>query len=257
MQVEINPRGDRSRKVLVEGIVAEVHTRNRNHPHGVMVTLTEGQTGRVKRVLAGEKTTTIQNQDDRVQSSQGERSLQNLICENENHRLEYKAQFLWSAGFTAEDIKNHRPQSKELHEYGKAASKVIIAKSLAGFLNADGGVLVLGVFEDKKSGKNQVVGIGDDLEKLKDPGPDEYRRVLLEMVKTYFPSSIFNLWSAHFRIQFEEFNGKLVCRIHVNASNKRVFLKLGNKEHFFVRIDASTRELLGEEIVEYCERRFL
>ena len=46
--VEINPRDDRTRLKRVSGIVAEVLTKNINHPHGILVKLETGEVGRVK-----------------------------------------------------------------------------------------------------------------------------------------------------------------------------------------------------------------
>ena len=49
----------------------------------------------------------------------------------------------------------------------------------------------------------------------------------------------------------------MVCGITVAKSDKRAFLKLKNIDHFYIRTDASTRELVGEEILDYCQNRFV
>lgn len=163
---------------------------------------------------------------------------------------------LWSATYTAEDIKNHRPQTKELHAFGKVTSKIIIAKTLAAFLNSDGGNLIIGYKEGKNGENDESVGIEAELHKIKDASTDGYRRMLIELVKEYFPSAIFNQFNSNFQIKFERVNDRTLCNINVHMSGKRVFLKLKGKDYFYVRVDASTRELQGEQIIDYCETRF-
>jgi len=183
-------------------------------------------------------------------------TIQSLIDSDEDHQIEFKTDALWSTQYSNEDIKNYRPKTPELGRYGKTASKIIIAKTLAGFLNADGGDLIIGFKEGKNGVADEVVGNDVEFRKLKDQSPDGYRRMITELVKTYFPSSIFNSFNAHFKIYFENIDGKTLCRVNAKKSNERVFLKLNKKDHFFVRVDASTRELQGEEILEFCDRRF-
>ena len=37
---------------LTEGVVKDILTRSARHPHGIKVRLTDGQVGRVKRIIA-------------------------------------------------------------------------------------------------------------------------------------------------------------------------------------------------------------
>ncbi len=246
----INPRNDRSREKRITGVVAEVLTKNLSHPHGILVKLNNGEVGRVKA-----ETREIP-QKPIVGISAATTTVESLLKAGENHSVEFKTDALWSAKYSAEDIKNHRPQTSELHVFGKAASKVIIAKTLAAFLNSDGGHLVIGFKEGKNGLPNETVGVDVEFAKLKDPSIDGYRRMITEIVKDYFPSFVFNMFNNHFKISFEELDGKILCVVTVKKSEKRVFLKLQKKDYFFVRIDASTRELQGEQILEYCDSRF-
>ena len=135
--VEINPRDDRTRQQRVSGTVAEILTKNMDHPYGVLVRLETGEVGRVQT----QKTSSPKAKDEPAVKL--DKTIQALISSGETHQIEYKTDALWSANYTTEDIKNHRPQTKELHAYGKATSKIIIAKTLAAFLNSDGGNLCL------------------------------------------------------------------------------------------------------------------
>ncbi|NOD36653.1 MULTISPECIES: DUF2196 domain-containing protein [unclassified Ruegeria] len=254
--VQINPRSDRTRKLLVKGVVAEVLTRNRNHPHGILVKLESGEIGRVKSKGGYSTSDNPASVSEQKPLSDKQLTLEEVISLGENHHVEFKSDALWSSNYSSEDIKNHRPQSKELHIYGKAVSKIIIAKSIAGFLNSDGGLLVIGVRENKETGIDEVIGVEREFEKLKDQSQDGYRRMIVDLVKDYFPSAVFNHLNSYLQIDFEEIDGLLVCGVRVTKSDRRVFLKLKGADYFFIRTDASTRELIGEEILDYCEKRF-
>jgi uncharacterized repeat protein (TIGR03833 family) len=254
MTVEINPQSDRSRNTLVQGIVSEILTKTKDHPHGLLVKLKTGEIGRAKRIINAPQSTK-QNTDPSTLINKIDFS--KLIELGENHEVEFKSSILWSSKFTNDDIKNHKPQSKELNDYGKATSKIIIAKTLAAFLNSDGGTLVVGVRENKTDNVEEIVGIEVEFKYLKDGSPDGYRRMIVDLIKDYFPSNIFNHFNNYFRIHFQEIGNLTICGIVVTKSDKRVFLNHKNEGHFFVRTDASTRELTGEDVVDYCQTRFI
>jgi uncharacterized repeat protein (TIGR03833 family) len=253
MTVEISPRSDRSGKQRVQGAISEILTKADYHPHGRLVNLESGETGRVKKILSGGKPAANALAPSAVPETA---SLVDLVAAGENHRVELKDRALWSVKYTNEDIKKHRPQTKELHAYGQATSKVIVAKTLASFLNSNGGSLIIGVKENKDGGGNQIVGVEPEYQTLKDGCQDGYRRMLVDLIKDYFPTNIFNHMDSYFQITFEKVEDQTVCGITISPSDKRVFLKLKGKDHFFIRTDASTRELTGEEVVDYCHTRF-
>jgi len=256
MNVEINPQSDRTHKKIVQGVISKILTKANDHPHGILVCLESGETGRVKRVIDG--TSNPEKKDShRAKTNTGSMgSLKGIVAKGESHSVEFKSDALWSSNFSNEDIKKHRPQSKELHAYGQATSKIIIAKTLAGFLNTDGGVLVIGVRENKNNDSDKVIGVEREFSALNDPCADGYRRMIVDLIKDYFPPQIFNHLGNYFVIDFEEIQDQTVCGITVSKSDKRVFVKFKNSDHFFIRTDASTRELVGEEVVDYCENRF-
>ena len=255
MMVEINPQSDRTRQQRVQGQVSEILTRNQNHPHGILVKLETGEQGRVKSVVES----SLQPVDNLPNIAPGEKtnkSLRNIIAGGETHRVEFKSNVLWSSKYTKEDIENHRPQSKELRSFGKNTSRIIIAKTLAGFLNSDGGTLVIGVQENKDSATDEIIGVELEYSSLRDASRDGYRRMIVDLIKDYLPSSLFNHLNKYFTISFESIDDLMVCGIMVAKSDQKVFLKLQGKDYFYIRTDASTREISGEEIVDYCESRF-
>ena len=255
MAVEVNPQSDRTRKTLATGTVTEVLTTNSTHPHGILVLLDSGVKGRVRKVIT-KRDTEGAPQPVRPIDKLDEISLKALISQGENHTVEFKARALWSSKFTKEDIKNHKPQSRELYDYGQATSKIILAKAIAGFLNTYGGTLIIGVEEVKSTDNDVIIGIEPDIIMLKDSNQDGYRRMLVDLFKEYFPANIYNHLNDHVQFIFEDIDGLIVCGIAASKSDQSVFATFNKKEHFYVRTDASTRELTGSQILDYCEKHF-
>ncbi len=259
MLVEINPQSDRTRKLRVQGKVLEILTKNKDHPHGILVRLETGETGRVKQLIEdADQSRTASNISitPTTIDTPITHSLETYISQGENHNIEFKSGVLWSSKLTNEDIKNFNPQSKDLHTYGQSTSKIIISKTIAGFLNTDGGILIIGIKENKNESSDEIIGIEHEYSHIKDQCQDGYRRMLVDLIKDYFPSFIFNHLNQYIKIEIEEINKKLICGISISKSEKKVFLNINKKDHFYIRTDASTRELQGEEIVDYCIKRF-
>ena len=256
MQVEINPQRDRTRKQLVIGIIKDILTKTDKHPHGILVELESGEKGRVKKIVSSSDVP-VNDIEGTAKTIEVEsaRDIASIISRGENHFVEFKSSILWSVKFTSQQIEQSK--SRELKKYGKNASKFIIAKSIAGFLNSDGGDLIIGIKENKDGGQDEVIGVESEFPKLKDKCIDGYRRMIIDqIVKQFFPTNIFNHINQYMQINFEELEGKMVCGIHANKSDTKVFISYKNEAHFFVRIDASTREISGEDVVDYCMKRF-
>lgn len=249
MLVEVNPQTDRSRQLRVSGEIEEILTNAESHPHGILVQLVSGEKGRVKAILSGEG---VVKPDSVLPSNSVMLAVTDILKKGEDHFSEFKTSSLWSQNLSREEI-----TKRDLGLYGQNTSKVIIAKSIAGFLNADGGDLLIGVKEIKETDDVEVVGIDAELSKLKDKTLDGYRRMILDFIlRKYFPDIVMNRIHDYLRVSFEELESKNVCRLNISASDRRVFLKLNNEDVFMVRIDASTRQITGEPMVEYCATRF-
>ena len=50
LEVSIVLKQDQRTGKLTRGIVKDILTKSRNHPHGIKVRLTDGQVGRVKKI---------------------------------------------------------------------------------------------------------------------------------------------------------------------------------------------------------------
>lgn len=121
-----------------------------------------------------------------------------------------------------------------------------IIKTVAGFLNADGGTLVIGV-EDRS---REILGVEVDLEAL-GSDLDDYENRLTTMIAGALGTSA----AANARISFEERDGRTICFISVRPCASPVFgdspAKKDRTGIFWARINNSTRELAAEELITY------
>jgi len=253
MEVEVNPQNDRTRKENVKGTITRILTNSPQHSHGILVEVENGVKGRVKNIInVANNATRSQDEPSKTVAKQ---DLISLIAKGENHFVEFKTSALWSLNFSTQKI--NESTSYDIKKYRRDASKFIIAKSLAGFLNSEGGNLMIGIKENKSQEKDEIVGVDSEFFKLKDPCTDGYRRMIVdEIIKKFFSSEILHHINNYIQIDFETIEEKTVCHIHLNKSDIKTFVNHQNKGYFFVRIDASTREIHGEEIVDYCLKRF-
>jgi len=183
-------------------------------------------------------------------------AIQTMIRTGECDHVEFKLRALWSMDLTNDEINTSK--SAEVRKYRNYASKFIVARSIAGFLNTDGGELVIGIREDRMLSTTEVVGIEAEYPHLQelDRNPDGYRRMLIDsIVRKYLPE-IFESASRFIRITFPEIDGKTICHVHVTPTDRPVFVDTGTEEIFFIRVDASTRALAGKTMTRYILNRF-
>lgn len=120
-------------------------------------------------------------------------------------------------------------------------------KSIVGFMNADGGSLLLGV-EDS----GEIVGIDLELEKFhKKKGNPEDGFVL--KLKDKIKRRIGDAVLTDLDISIVQVDGKRVCRIDCAAASEGVYL---DDEHFFLRVPAATEEMKGKTLEKYIKQRF-
>ena len=229
-------------KKTVIGLIEDIAPRKEYNEKGIMVMLKGGEVGRVIRILSDKPITEIEN----------------LLKKGESYNLEFKADILWSFNKTEQEIKESK--SYDLHTFRHKASKVIIAKSIAALLNSEGGILVIGIKEKRDKGDYEILGIEEDLERLKIQGKigtqDGYKRMIIDdIIRPYFPQKIYNHLNEYLKIGFEEINGKTICIIKIRRSDLRVFLNLERKI-FMIRTETESRQIQDEELVDYCMKRF-
>ncbi len=120
-----------------------------------------------------------------------------------------------------------------------------ILKTIAAFLNSEGGTLVIGV-EDLGT----VCGIDADLH-LVGNSRDKFEQLVSSLVVQYLGVGIV----PYCRFRFEEVEGRTVYVVDVEPSAEPVFAKSEKGSVFHVRISNTTRALDTAEALRYIESR--
>ncbi len=125
-----------------------------------------------------------------------------------------------------------------------------VVKTIAGFMNANGGSLLVGVNDDK-----EVVGIDQDYEFLQKQDRDGWELWLTQWVS----STLGKVAAADLSVAIAEVDGHDVARIDVGPAASPVFATptRGEKvQRFYARINNSTQELTGRDLIEYQRKRW-
>lgn len=153
-----------------------------------------------------------------------------LIKQEESYNLEFKSTFSW-------DMRENRVNK---------GLKFAVIKSIVGFLNANGGTLVIGV-----SDAHEVIGMDLDYrsnwKKNKDGFCMDFKNSLEEEI------GLTN-YNKYVDLSFVNIDGKEVCIVKVEKSLEPIFIKKDNKKFLYVRSDNKTDPLDDpEEVNKYIE----
>lgn len=118
-----------------------------------------------------------------------------------------------------------------------------VLKTIAGFLNAKGGTLLIGV-----SDSGEVLGLDAEGFLSEDKMGLHLVNLMKDRVGEVFMPYVHN----HFEDQGE---GRVLA-VRCDKGPKAAFVKDGGTQRFYVRGGASTQELQGGSIPEYCKQRF-
>lgn len=128
--------------------------------------------------------------------------------------------------------------------------EMAIAKTVAGFLNGEGGTLLIGVADD-----GTVTSIEPDLPHMKSHDLDRYELWLSD----YLGRTLGTTSLTFVDVTFDEMPEGAVARVDVEPSDRPVFLDEpgGTKTaDFYVRLGNSTRQLRTDEVLEYQRTRW-
>jgi hypothetical protein len=154
--------------------------------------------------------------------------IKELINMGESDNMEFKSSFRW-------DIRQNKKNPAIEH-----AS----LKTMAAFLNSDGGDLLIGVEDD-----GNILGVEID----NFPNDDKFLLHLWGLIKTTMGQDI----SPYLKTTLEKFGDKTVCRISCKPSPKPIFLRQkGFDESFYIRIGPSTGSLEISEALKYISEHF-
>lgn len=155
--------------------------------------------------------------------------LAELLTLDESHNLEFKETLR---------INTRTGQRDERME-------LEVVKTVAGFLNAAGGTLVVGVSDAAR----EVIGLDRDVHTLKRKDLDG----LEQFIRGLLAKAVGADASTQVAVSFPEDSGKRVCVMVVPRGSRPVFTEGG---HMYVRDGNGTRKLVGEEVVHYARTRF-
>jgi hypothetical protein len=118
-----------------------------------------------------------------------------------------------------------------------------VLKSIAGFLNSQGGTLVIGCGDD-----GEPIGLDADQFASEDKMHLHLVNILKERI------GVTHMMYIHPR--FEDLQDKRVMVIDCWPARSPVFVKDGGAERFYIRAGASTAELSMSQVQEYTKQRF-
>ena len=161
-----------------------------------------------------------------------EHGVRHLIAGGENKMLEFKSSLRWDM--------DKQQVNKNLEG--------VVVKTLAGFLNTDGGTLLIGV--DDSGG---IIGLAGDYGSLKDQSRDAFERHLQQVVARDLGDA---LSASYLTVNFHEIDGEDICQVTVDPSNQPVYVENPDQALFYVRSGNLTRSLPVDETVKFVQHRW-
>ena len=158
-------------------------------------------------------------------------SISDLVAAGESQTLEFKSSARWN-------VRSGSPDKKLEHA---------ITKTVCAFLNAEGGTLLIGVDDD-----GHAIGLENDYRTLgSKANRDGYELFLRQLLV----NSLSVQTAGVVKIRFESLDGDDVCVVSVAASGRPAFARPleGSQgfSEFWVRIGNASRQLHGDDMVEY------
>lgn len=157
-------------------------------------------------------------------------NIQDLLNKDEHENLEFKSTFRWD---TRQNAVNHVLEKS-------------VMKTIAGFLNSQGGHLVMGIGDNKS-----IVGLASDYDSLVRKDADGF--------ENHFTQVFRNMIGAEFRqfikLSWSQIDNKECCLVSVAPSHKPVYLKDNNTEQFYIRTGNGTTSLKLSEANAYIDSR--
>ena len=123
----------------------------------------------------------------------------------------------------------------------------MVLKTLAGYMNGNGGTLLIGVADD-----GSVTGLQRDYKTLKKPDRDGFEQVLMTAIATKLGGDACHA----VQMVFHSLDNKDVCRVIAAAAHRPVYVKDGDNPRLYVRAGVSTRELNVQEAINYTSARW-
>jgi ATP-dependent Lon protease len=154
-----------------------------------------------------------------------------LMAAGESKAVEFKASARWSL---------------ERGDRDKAIEDSIV-KTIAGFMNSQGGALLIGVND-----AGEPVGLANDFKLFPKRNRDAFENWLIDLLQ----NSIGKPPIANVTISFESSGEHDVCRVDVARSGAPVYVQDGEETRVYVRFGNSTRRLNTRDAMEYVQKHW-
>lgn len=154
-----------------------------------------------------------------------------IIKNGENDKVEFKSSLRWDY----------------YQEKVNRALEHVIFKTIAAFLNTEGGILFIGIDD-----AGNLLGLENDYETMKKKNKDSFLVTLTGLINLQFGKDIHRL----VKINICTIENLDVCILKINRSDKPVFLINKNEEEFFIRASASSQPLSMSETVNYIKQHW-
>lgn len=168
-----------------------------------------------------EKNKTLKQQEQQL-----ERDIEYIINSGESEKIEFKSSLRY-------DYVNDK--------INKNLEKVIL-KTIAGFLNAKGGTLLVGVDDS-----GNALGLDKDYASLRKKDKDGFELHLVQLISSRIGTEFCSI----IHISFYQMKGKDICSLGVQSSSVPAYVNVGGKTTFYLRTGNSTKQLTVEETVNY------
>lgn len=155
-------------------------------------------------------------------------TLQDYLKIGESSSVEYKSSVRW-------DMDQNRI-NKELEK--------IIIKTIDGFLNFEGGTLLIGIDDS-----GEIIGIDRDISTLKKKNNDGFQQLLMSLISEYLGAE----YSQYIDIIFEMSENKNVCIVNIDKVPQPVFVRERDTKLFYIRSGNTTKLLNSEEAYNYIQ----
>jgi putative two-component system response regulator len=172
-----------------------------------------------------------QNQELKLSAAQSFRrldpgSVTSIIADGESERVEFKS-----------TLRLNLHAEKNGKEIENASLKTIAA-----YLNSNGGTLFIGVRDDGSIHGIESDGFSND---------DRFLLHLKNLVRDYIGIQ----FARYIETTLHELEGKKVCVVQCLSSTEPVFFRRDNQEYFYVRVGPSTQALTPSQLMAYITSR--
>ena len=171
-----------------------------------------------------------------VKSKDEENTILTKISNGESKTCEFKESLSLDVR-QSENNKSYVPKKEEKIELS-------VLKTIAGFLNSDGGELFIGVNDE-----SIICGIENELKRFHKSSKDKMQLHLKSLIKQNIGLGSSN----YINLELKEVNDKAIIHVICKKSDEPVYIK---DKDFYIRTGPATDKLEGRELVNYTTSRF-